>query len=208
MNCPKYDVFVFSRKLQNIELNLRAEPIMLKLYQMLRQRLNEQGFGNAVFDTQCYMPVVELTREEITSLIINPVFLSEHFLGRHYAMTTQREAVRVFQAPWRTKPSMDAYAYVNRGKAPIFHAMFIGECNSGKTYVLNEFKLMLRDIDPGIEVIECDNDIKQPDHWDITTDPTEYAAYKERVKAKGILIGGGPSYTLGVDDVVYHNTKI
>lgn len=208
MNCPKYDVFVCSRKLQNIELNMRSEPIMLKLYQMLRQRLDAQGFGNVVMDTHGYTPFVELTREDINILVINPVFLSEHYLGRHYIAPSQQEAVHVFQAPWRTKPSMDAYAYVNRGKAPLFHAMFVGECCSGKTYVMNEFKLMLRDINAEIEVIECDNDIKQPDYFDITTDPTEYAAYKERIKANGILVGSGPSFKVGIDDAVYHNTKI
>lgn len=208
MNQSKYDIFVCSRKIQNVELNLHAEPIMLKLYQMLHQRLNVQGFSNVVIDTHRYLPDFELTRDDINALVINPVFLSEHYLTQHLYLDTKHEVVRMFRAPWNIRPSMDAYSFVGRGKAPVFHAMFIGTVNTGKTYVMNEFKLMLRDIDADIEIIECDNGIKQPDFWDITTDPGEYAAYKERVKANGILIGAGPSFMVGVDDVMYHNTKI
>lgn len=208
MNCPKYDLFVCSRKLQNINLNLIAEPIMLKLYQMLQQRLNAQGFGNVVFDTQRYLPTAELTQEELNKLAINPMFISEHYLTAPLIMDPRQEVARTFRAPWNTRPSMDAYTYVNRGKAPMFHAMFIGTVNTGKTYAMNEFKLLLRDLNIDIEIIECDNGVKQPDFWDITTDPTEYAAYKERVKTNGILIGSGPSFMMGVDDVMYHNTKI
>lgn len=208
MHTPKYDLFVCSPKHPSPELNQRVGTIMLKLYQMLRQRLNSQGFGNVIFDTMQHMSDVELTPDDIHALTIHPVFISEHYMTKALVLDPSHVVVRTFTAPWRIRPSMDAYAYANFGKPPVFHAMFVGNVNSGKTYVMNEFKLMLRDISADIELIECENGIKQHDFWDITTDPTEYAAYKERVKANGICIGGGPSYTLGIDDKIYHNTKI
>lgn len=208
MQMPKYDIFVCSNKKADVELNMRTEPIMLKLYDQLRRRLNAQGFGNVIFDTMRYMPEYEITSEDINALVSNPVFISEHYLGRHYVLDMDVPPERVFHMPWRTRPSLDAYAFVNRGKAPMFHAMFIGCTLAGKTYVMNEFKLMLLELDPNIEIIKCDNGIDHPDNWDITTDPVEYAAYGERLKMQHICIGGGPSMTVGVDNKPYHNTKI
>jgi hypothetical protein len=208
MQMPKYDIFVCSNKKADPELNMRTEAIMMKLYDQLRRRLNYQGFGNVIFDTMRYMPDYEITREDINALVTNPVFISEHYMTRHITLDPNVSIERVFNMPWRTRPSMDAYAFVNRGKAPMFHAMFVGCTLSGKTYVMNEFKLMLLELDPAIEIIECDNGIKHPEHWDITTDPVEYAAYGERLKQQYICIGGGPRMIVGVDNKPYHNTKI
>lgn len=208
MHLPKFDLFVFSRKITNVIENMRSEEIMVKLYRMFQYRLNEQGFGNAVYDTECYQVLDDLTPEEIDLLKHEPFFISEHYLSKDIAMCVEYTTKSIFRAPWRSRPSMDAYTYANRGKAPLFHVMVVGSVCSGKTYVMNEFKLMLRDISEEIEIIECDNGIKDPDNWDISTDPEAYAGYKDRVKNKGILIAGGPRFRVGIDDQIYHNTKI
>jgi len=208
MQMPKFDLFVCSNKLFNSALNMRVEEIMLKLYKRFQNRLHANGFANISFDVMRHMSDYELTRDDISALVINPVFLSEHYLTRHISMDLIRDTGNRFNMPWRTQPSMDAYAFVNRGKAPLFHAMFIGTPITGKTYLMNEFKLMLQEIDTGIEIIECDNGFTEADHWDITQDAAAYADYEDRIKLQHVCIGGGPRALHGVDDKLYHNTRI
>jgi hypothetical protein len=206
----KFDMFVTSLKNRNVFANLTAEPIVMKLYERLRQRLNAMGFGNTVIDVMRKIPSIELETHELNYLRHNRFFISEHYLSRDIVLTTENEKtiLRRFTAPYRTRPSLDAYQYCEMGKSPMFHVMFIGGTNTGKTAIMNEFKLMLRELVPEIEIIECDNDIKHPDNWDVTSDPVYYADYLERIKANGICIGNGPQFGVGVDSEIFHNTKI
>lgn len=206
----KFDLFVTSLKNRNVSMNLTIEPIMMKLYELLRRRLNAMGFGNVILDTMQMIQEVELTEAELNYLRTNRFFVSEHYLTRDIVLTTLNEEtiLRRVTAPYITRPSIDAYRYCEMGKTPMFHVMFIGQCDAGKTAIMNEFKLMLHDFLPEIEIIECDNDIKDPEYWDVTSDPVYYADYLERIKANGICIGNGPKFGVALDNEIYHNTKI
>ena len=208
MHNPKYDVFVCSHKKPDPTIGIITEGVMVKLYNLLRCRLNAQGFGNAIVDTMRYTPIIELDAGELQLLKDNPFYLSEHYLTQRIELDPQHQVIGLYRAPWNTRPSMEAYTYAERGQRPMFHAMVIGCVNSGKTYVLNEFKLLLNELVPGIEVIECDNDVKMPDYWDITSDPECYKEYGDRIKMKAICIGNGPSTRVGIDNQMHHNTKI
>jgi hypothetical protein len=208
MHNPKFDIFVCSRKNPNPCLNLPSEAIMLKLYQQLRRRLDSQGFGNVVVNTMRHISDIELEAGELELLRGNRFYLSEHYLARHLDFGPPDKVIGRYRAPWNTRPSMDAYTYAERGKRPMFHAQVIGGTLTGKTYVLNEFKLLLNELVPGIEIIECDNDIKMSDHWDVASDPEYYKEYGDRIKANAICFGMGPTFNVGIDNELYHNTKI
>lgn len=200
MLSKKYDVFVTSLKHPNPEINLVTEEIKIKLFQLLRMRLGFQGFADIDVDVQRYVAGYTLTENELETLRNNPVFLSEHYLTQPIVLDPQHVIVNQFTAPWKMRPSIDSYLYVDRGKRPMFHVMVIGKTNAGKTYVYNELKLLLKGLSTDIQIIDCDNDIRFPEYWDITSDPIAYEEYKGRVNTNTFCFGNGPTFRVDTVD--------
>lgn len=203
MYSPQFDLFVNTVP----AISLITETIMMKLFQQLRSRLDAQGFGNVVVDSGYHMSNIDLEASELQLLQQHPFYLSEHYLTQRIVLDPQMTVKNRFEAPWNVRPAMNSYTYAERGKRPTFHAMIVGSVNSGKTYIQNEFKLLLQELVPGIEVIICDNDCHSPDNWDITSDPVYYKEYGDRIRMNGICFGRGPSFNVGFDNQIHHNVK-
>lgn len=213
MFMPKFDVFVCSPRRASFAINQVSEPITSKLYVLLRQRLTSQGFGN-VIHTHGQEGTYELTDQTLTTdecglMLKHPFFISEHQMAKPINLDpyVRNTVHRVGNMPYRVRPSQDAYQFCDRGRVPMFHIMFAGAFNVGKTYVMNEFKLMLKELVPDVEIVVCDNGIHNHENWDITTDPVAYEEYRKRVLSSGISIGQGPTVRVGIDDSIHHNTK-
>lgn len=213
MYIPKFDIFVCSPRRTNLIIGKTAEPIISKLYTLLRQRLTAQGFGNVIQsdgqESNNSSQEETLNVAEYTLLLSNPFFISEHYLTKPISFDHNSTAGRrQGDIPWRSRPSFDAYQFCNRGQAPMFHVAIAGGVCKGKTYVINEFKVLLNELVPGIEIVVCDNGLHDPDNWDIASDPIAYAGYRNLILTNSISIGVGPTMQIGIDDNVYHNTKV
>ena len=212
MFMPKFDVFVCSPRRANFTIEQTSSPIIAKLFALLQKRLTSQGFGNVVHDRSLvnnYTDIdVPLNEDELGLLLKQPFFISEHIMSKPINIDPYVHHIhRKGGMPWRTRPAQDAYQFCDRGRVPMFHIMLAGAFNVGKTYVMNEFKLMLNELVTGIEIVVCENGIHDPANWDITTDPAAYEEYRKRVMTSGIIIGQGPTVRVGIDDTVHHNTK-
>lgn len=213
MFMPKFDVFVCSPRRASFAISKVAEPITVKLYALLQQRLTSQGFGNVIHNHDSEythdLTSTTLTTDECGLLLKHPFFISEHQMAKPINLEQHVSKVvhRIRNIPYRIRPSLDAYQFCDRGRVPMFHIIFAGPFNVGKTYVMNEFKLMLKELVPDVEIVVCDNGIHNHENWDITTDPVAYEEYRKRVLSSGISIGQGPTVRVGIDDSVHHNTK-
>lgn len=204
----KYSVFICSLKNPNVFLNQQSEGITMKIYDLLRQRLNSQGFGNVVVDSQRYIESTELTQDEIQLLEDHPFFISEHYLAKPLYLEPNQQAAKRVLAPWRAKPSLDAYTFADRGKRPLFSINVLGAPNTGKTYFLQELKQLLKEKVPACEVILCDNDYNT-DCFDVYSDPEAVKYYRQQLLSlnPNVVIGNGPTWNMTVNGEVEHSVN-
>lgn len=207
MQIPKHDVFIFSIKKRNVFVSSVTQPIMVKLYTLFQQRLKMLGFRNMIVDTMFYIPNLELEAHELDELLNNPFYISEHYLKRNILLDYQKSGDSVWLPPYKMQPNVGAYQYCHGGKTPMFHALFVGGVATGKSALIHEFKNMLRELVPAIEIIECDNDIDDQSPRDITDEKEFYEQHLKDISSNCINIGGAPNY-LVVEGIAHHNTKV
>lgn len=208
MQMTKHDVFIFSIKKRDVLMSAVTQPIMVKLYNLFQARLKALGFTNTIVDTMYFIPSLELENAEVATLLQNPFYISEHYMSRsifldHYTP----ESSVLWHPPYQIQPNTVAYSYCDGGKVPMFHAMFVGRAASGKTALMHEFKNLLRELVPAIEIIVCDNGVYEPGAIDITKDREFYTQHLKDLSGNAINIGGAPNYVVA-KGTIFHNTKV
>lgn len=202
----KFDVFVCSPKNNTDTTSI---DIHVKLMFMFDARLQCKGFSNTYVESMWNMAIPELSDEELAILATNPMFISEHWLSKSLMMDSrQEEKMSVFKAPWVMRPNISEYHYADRGQIPKLHTAFVGCHNSGKTWLINEFKQMLKEIVPPIQIIMCANPITDSCNFCVTTDSDFMRQYFENIHDNVICLGNGPSFRINLDNQLEHNTRV
>lgn len=206
----KADLFVCSPKNRDATLGVITGPIHVKLMRALRHRLSEKGFTDVTVDTMLTPADPMIATDEIKVLKDNPIYLTEHWLSKPIIIDPNMHSkiTGIYTAPYRMRPDIGEYRYCHNGQPPLLHFAFIGNINSGKTYVMHEFCAMLTELCGEVNFVKCRNEWDHPESVDLTIDPEFMAIYREHIKGNTVILGNGPSYRVNMNNVVESNTRL
>lgn len=200
----QYDIFVYSDSFRNYPYTRQHDDTVDFVLGLLSDRLHGLEFKSVEL-SQCKPD--ELTDEIREKLLQGPILICEHHITKRFNFI-RPEDVKVFTSPFDIKPGPAAFKYANLGKRPNMAFHIAGRIGSGKSIMVHQLKLILENLIPGIQVIECSFDDGVDDKWDITTDPVEYNDYIIRCSNNKVLLGGKPEWTVGRFDQVFCNVKL
>lgn len=206
----KADLFVCSPKNYDVTIDVVTTDIHAKLMRSLQHRLSSNGFTDVTVDTIRTTTNIVLTDAELKLLKSNPIYLSEHYLSKPIILDPNIHAkiTRMYTAPYLMRPNLGEYRYCHNGQIPVFHFAFIGALNSGKSYVMHEFRALLTELCGDLNFIKCYNPWENPAIEDFQNEPEFLAICREHIKGNAIMLGNGPNYRVNFDDVLESNTRI